>query len=96
MQKIIRNILINLLKEYTSKIESGTCEISEEEASEIMAIIAHKTLTKEQACDFMHLKRSRFDDLVRAGKIPRGRKHKKDKELVWYEDELRIIRDADY
>ena len=82
-------MIAKLLREIADKIDAGTCELSEQEAIEIMSAVAHRVLSKDQACQFLNLHRSRFDDLVRAGKIPRGRKRKGFKELIWYEDELR-------
>jgi predicted DNA-binding transcriptional regulator AlpA len=45
-------------------------------------------MSKEQACNYLNLSRSRFDDLVRERKIPRGKKRVGFKELYWYQDEL--------
>ncbi len=85
----LKRMIAKLLREVADKIDAGTCELSEQEALEIMGAVAHRVLSKDQACQFLNLQRSRFDDLVRAGRIPRGRKRKGFKELIWYEDELR-------
>ena len=85
----LKRMIAKLLREVADKIDSGNCELSEEEALEIMGAVAHRVLSKEQACAFLNLQRSRFDDLVRDGRIPRGRKRRGFKELIWYEDELR-------
>lgn len=85
----LKRIIAKLLRETADKIDAGTCELSEQEAVEIMGAVAHRALSKEQACEFLNLQRSRFDDLVREGRIPRGRKRRGFKELIWYEDELR-------
>lgn len=85
----LKRMIAKLLRETADKIDAGTCELSEQEALDIMSAVAHKVLSKEQACAFLNLQRSRFDDLIRAGRIPRGRKRRGFKELIWYEDELR-------
>ena len=85
----LKRIVAKLLRDAADKIDAGTCELSEQEAIEIMGAVAHRVLSKDQACAFLNIKRSRFDDHVRAGRIPRGRKRKGFKELIWYEDELR-------
>lgn len=85
----LKRIVAKLLRDVADKIDAGTCELSEQEAIEIMGAVAHRVLSKDQACAFLNIKRSRFDDHVRAGRIPRGRKRKGFKELIWYEDELR-------
>lgn len=84
-----KRMIAKLLRDVADKIDAGTCELSEDEAMGIMKAVAHRVLSKDQACEFLNLHRSRFDDLVRDGKIPKGRKRKGFKELIWYEDELR-------
>lgn len=60
---------------------------------DIMSVLGHEVLSKDEACSYLNLSRSRFDDLVREGKIPRGRKRRGFKELCFYKDELtKIIR----
>lgn len=78
-----------MLREVADKIDGGNCELSLEEANDILNILAHNVMSKATACDYLNLSRSRFDDLVRDGIIPKGCKRKGFKELVWYEDELR-------
>lgn len=85
----LKRMIAKLLRETADKIDAGTCELSEQEAMDIMSVVAHNALSKEEACLFLNLRRSRFDDLVREGRIPRGRKRRGRKELIWYEDELR-------
>jgi hypothetical protein len=54
----------------------------------VLRVIAHEAMSKEQACVYLNLSRSRFDDLVRERKIPRGQKRTGFKEKVWWRDEL--------
>ena len=84
----LRKIIIKMLRETADKIESGNCELSETEAMDIMSVLSHHVMSKEDACIYLNLSRSRFDDLVREKRIPRGRKRRGFKELVWFEDEL--------
>ena len=76
------------LREIADKIEVGTSEISESQAMDILSVVAHEAMSKEQACNYLNLSRSRFDDLVREGKLPKGKKRVGFKELVYYKDEL--------
>jgi hypothetical protein len=93
MNTFLKNYVSKLLKEVANKIDAGTCELSEEQAIDIASIISHEPLSKDMACGFLNISRSRFDDLVREGKIPKGRKRRGFKELVWYKDELlKVIR----
>lgn len=89
MKNSLHSILVKKLRELTDKLDKQECELSADEMQDILNVITHKALSKESACKFLNLSRSRFDDLVREGKIPKGRKRTGFKELVWYEDELR-------
>lgn len=81
-------MIVNLLRELADRIDAGNSEITEEEACDIAEIIAHRAMSKEEACQYLNLSRSRFDDLVREGKLPKGRKRKGFKEVYFYKDEL--------
>lgn len=83
-----RRMVVKYLREIADKIEVGTSEISESQAMDILSVVAHEAMSKEQACNYLNLSRSRFDDLVREGKLPRGKKRVGFKELVYYKDEL--------
>lgn len=83
-----KKLVVKYMREAADKIEVGTSEISETEAIDILRIVAHEAMSKEQACNYLNLSRARFDDLVREKKIPRGRKKVGWKELCWWRDEL--------
>jgi len=83
-----RRMVVRYLREIADKIEVGTSEISESQAMDILSVVAHEAMSKEQACNYLNLSRSRFDDLVREGKLPKGKKRVGFKELVWYKDVL--------
>ena len=89
MNNFLKRAVTKLLRETADKIDSGNCELNEEQAMDIMSVLSHEVLSKEQACNYLNLSRSRFDDLVRTGKIPKGRKRRGFKELIWFKDELR-------
>ena len=84
----LNKLIVKLLRETAEKIDAGTCELSESEAMDIMSVLSHKVMSKEDACIYLNISRSRFDDLVREGKLPKGRKRRGFKELVFYQDEL--------
>lgn len=84
----LNKLIVKLLRETADKIDSGNCELSESEAMDIMSVLTHKAMSKEDACIYLNLSRSRFDDLVREGKLPKGKKRRGFKELVYYQDEL--------
>lgn len=88
MQALIAKRLVNALRAAADKIDAGNSELTEEEAMDILSIVAHNALSKEQACEYVDLQKSQFDNLISLGKIPKGRKRRGHKELVWYADEL--------
>ena len=83
-----KRLVVKYLRDVADKIDAGTSEISETEAVDILGVISHQVMSKEQACRYLNLSRARFDDLVREKKIPRGKKRVGFKELVFYRDEL--------
>ena len=86
----LKKLLTKLLRDTANKIDAGTCELSDEEATQMLEVLSHIALSKEQACIQLNMSRSRFDDLVRQGKLPKGKKRVGFKELFWYKDELKI------
>lgn len=90
MSNFLKRVVTKLLRETADKIDSGNCELNEEQAMDIMSVLGHEVLSKDEACSYLNLSRSRFDDLVREGKIPKGKKRRGFKELIFYKDELEV------
>ena len=88
-----KKLVVRYLREVANKIEVGNSELTETEAMDILKVIAHKSMSKEQACQYLNLSISRFDDYVRMGKIPKGKKVVGFKELRWHEDELLLCKE---
>ena len=86
----LKKLVIRYLKEVTKKIEEESCELTDEEAMDILKVIAHESLSKEQACIFLNMSRSNFDLYIRQKKLPKGRKIAGYNELRWYKDELEL------
>lgn len=86
--KIIINELVKQLRVIADKIEDGTCELTQEQAINLFSVIGTEVLSKEQACLFLNISRSKFDSLVREGKLPKGRKVSGFKELFWNKNDL--------
>lgn len=84
----LKKILARLLRDAANKLENDTCEISEAEAMDIVNNMTHIALSKEMSCNYLNMSRSKFDDLIRQGKLPEGRKRVGFKEKIWYKDEL--------
>lgn len=85
---VIKRTVSKLLRQIADKIDGGTCELDEEQAMNIMATIGHEPLSKDAACSYLNISRSKFDSLVADGKLPKGKKRRGFKELVFYKDEL--------
>ena len=77
MQKELKELVVKLLLETAEKIKDGRCALTNEQAGAIVSVFSHS--------------RSRFDDYVRLGTIPKGKPCKGFKELIWYEDELNDV-----
>lgn len=85
---VIKRTVSKLLRQIADKIDGGTCELDEEQAMNIMSTIGHEPLSKDAACSYLNISRSKFDSLVADGKLPKGKKRRGFKELVWFKDEL--------
>lgn len=88
---VIRKTVSKLLRQIADKIDGGNCEIDEEQALHIMATISHEPMSKDTACSYLNISRSKFDFLVAEGKLPEGKKRRGFKEKIWFKDELSNI-----
>lgn len=81
------------LQTIIDNIDNGNSNASEEELDETLNMINKITntrdkLSKYQACKYLKMSRATFDNYVRAGNIPRGRKEQGFKELFWLKSDL--------
>lgn len=88
---VIKKTVSKMLRQIADKIDGGTCEIDEEQALHIMSTIAHEPMSKDTACSYLNISRSKFDSLVAEGKLPEGKKRRGFKEKIWFKDELSNI-----
>ena len=95
------NILLNIIKEELLKIvdniDAGNSNISEEECNSIISALKAFTekdipMSKYQAFNYLHISRATFDNLVREGKIPQGKKQQGFNELQWFKKDLDAYR----
>lgn len=89
MLKVIRSLLLRIV----DNIDSGNSNITESEAIELAKVIQSYTdkthrLSKYQACRHLNVSRATFDNYVREGLLPRGKKEAGFKELFWVEKDL--------
>ena len=67
------------LLEIVNNIDNGNTDFSEDELCEILdttkyLLDGRRKLSKYQACAYLNISRATFDNYVRAGKLPEGRK----------------------
>lgn len=93
MLSTIRRLLLQVIND----IDTGNSNIHEEDKERIIKFLKDITdksekLSKYQACKYLNISRATFDNLVREGKIPRGRKQQGFKELFWIKKDLDKIK----
>lgn len=90
MLQTIRKLLLGIVKD----IDAGNSNIDEEEALRIVEMLKgmrkDNPMSKYQAYTYLGISRATFDNLVREGKLPEGRKLPGFKEKIWYKKDLRL------
>ena len=89
--------MLQLIKKYllqiVDDIDAGNSNATEDELMQIAGVLRKYTrkdtpMSKVQAYTFLNISRASFDNLVREGKIPPGKKVTGFKELRWYKKDL--------
>ena len=89
--------MIDIIKKYLLKIidniDAGNSNLTESEAIELVDALKRltdrkKRLSKYEACRYLNVSRATFDNYVREGKLPRGKKEAGFKELSWDRKDL--------
>ena len=86
------------LNQVINDIDSGNSNASDEEIDVILDTINKTTntqnkLSKYQACKYLNISRATFDNWVRDGKIPEGRKEQGFKEKFWIKSDLDKVKE---
>ena len=87
------NIIKNQLLKIISDIDAGNCVLSLDEEIEVINFINKLSnkecrMSKYEAYSYLNISRSKFDNLVKEGKLPKGKKQQGFKELSWTKREL--------
>lgn len=96
MLGIIKKQLVKIIQD----IDAGNSNITEEEAIKFIPILQDltnrdKRLSKYEACRYLNVSKSTFDNYVRASKLPRGKHQMGFKELSWSQKDLdKFIQEA--
>lgn len=88
MNSNLQKILIKALEDTLGKVKTNSCEMDDNQTTDLIKQLAHIPMSKDQACSYLNMSRAKFDQLVSEGKLPKGRKCRGFKELRWYQDEL--------
>lgn len=93
MLEVIKEQLLKIVDD----IDCGNSNASDEEVLAVVNALKEYTkkdtpLSKYQAYTYLNISRATFDNLVREGKLPKGKKVAGFKELIWYKKDL-IIKD---
>ena len=91
------NILKNTLLQIVDNIDSGNSKFDDSQLDFLLDSINKATntqnkLSKYQACKYLNVSRATFDNWVRDGRIPEGRKEQGFTEKFWYKDDLDNIK----
>lgn len=89
MMKIIKDLLIKIIND----IDTGNSNLSPSECEEVIDYITtlsnkNEKLSKYQSCKYLNISRASFDNYVREGKIPEGRKQQGFTEKFWFKKDL--------
>ena len=93
MLKIIRNIL----QKFIDDIDANNTNLNYEQQCSIIRILSNvdigqeNEMNKTQAADYIGVSRATFDNYVRDGFIPKGKKIEGFKELRWYKSDLDLF-----
>lgn len=93
--------MLQTIKQYLLRIvddiDAGNSNADEEELLEIAKVLKEYVrkdvpMSKYQAYTYLNIGRATFDNLVREGKIPKGKKVPGFKELQWFKRDLLKLR----
>lgn len=90
MLQIIKKLLLKIVDD----IDAGNSELSQQEMAEVVEALKRynfrdKHISKYQAYTYLGISRAKFDNLVREGKLPRGKKVEGFRELQWSIKEIK-------
>ena len=91
MQRI-KNALLKIVED----IDTGNSNLTDKElltAATMLRELARKDepISKYEACKYLNMSRATFDNKVRAGEFPAGKKIAGLKEKVWYKRDLQTL-----
>ena len=97
MLEVIKELLLKIVAD----IDGGNSNISERDSLQLVSLLKSYTdktikLSKYQACKYLNMSRASFDNKIRMGIIPKGKKEAGFKELFWTKKDLdKLIHNKD-
>ena len=88
MIESLKKLITNKLRQLATDIDAGNSNLTDEEAVELLSVIAHRAMSKEECCVYLNVSRATFDNYVHDGFMPKGIKRRGRRDLVWYEDDI--------
>lgn len=90
MLQTIKKLLLKIVDD----IDTGNSNADEEELMQVAGLLKKYTrrdtpMSKYQSYTYLGISRATFDNLVREGRIPEGRKIPGFKEKVWYKKDFK-------
>jgi predicted DNA-binding transcriptional regulator AlpA len=90
MMQVIKGLLLKIVDDS----HAGNSEMSKNELYEVVDLLKRynfrdKYISKYQAYTYLNIRRAKFDNLVREGVLPRGKKIEGFKELQWSLKEIK-------
>lgn len=89
MLKLIKKLLLKIIDD----IDAGNSNMTEEEALKAVDMLREYSqkgegMSKYSACQYLNISRATFDNLVREGKLPKGKHIIGFKEIRFYKKDL--------
>lgn len=87
------NIISKILRNIADKIDEGSISSNPEETMQAVEALKkfvdkEQRLSKYKACQYLNVSRATFDNYIREGKLPKGKKEIGFKELSWSKKDL--------
>ena len=82
------------LRQILNDLDSGNSTITESEQEELLSLIEKlnaQELSKIEAANFLGISRATFDNRIKEGLIPKGKKKQGFSELIWNKSDLSKI-----
>ena len=86
-------ILGRMLHRIADMVTTGDCGLDEDEANELIEIIATKKLSIEQSAKYLHMDRSKLRRCIREKKLPTPRKEAGTKKYYFKKDLMKLKKD---